>query len=135
MSKRQKAPEGGQDTEIILLCAKYVALWHEQRVIADADEWAADRGPLHARFEAITAKTREIACKLYGFRPPSTKGGISAMAAAAITHWPMRADHSLQCESIGDWMALAVVQGVTGNDRRIYPCETLRYFASVEASS
>ena len=63
------------------------------------------------------------------------RAGISAMAGATITHWPMRADHSLQCESNGDWMALAVVQGVTGNDRRIYPCETLRYFASVEASS
>jgi hypothetical protein len=29
MNERQKAPEGGQDTEIILLCTKYVALWHE----------------------------------------------------------------------------------------------------------
>jgi hypothetical protein len=134
MSKRQKAPEPGHDAEIILLCAKYVALWHEQQVIAGADEWAADRGPLHARFEAISAKTSEIARKLYGLRPPSTQGGISAMAEAAITHWPMRADHKLECASISDWMALAVVQGVTGNDRRIYPGETLRYFVNVEAS-
>jgi hypothetical protein len=93
-----------------------------------------DSGRPHARFAAITAKTREIARKLYGLGPPSTKGGISAMAEAAITHWPMRADQRLQCESATDWMALAVVQDVTGNDRRIYRCETLRYFASVEAS-
>jgi hypothetical protein len=32
-------------------------------------------------------------------------------------------------------MALAVVQGVTGNDRRIYPGETLRYFVNGEAST
>jgi|SRR5580704_3476587 hypothetical protein len=64
-----------------------------------------DSGPPHARFAAITAKTREIARKLYGLGPPSTKGGISAMAEAAITHWPMRADQRLQCESVTDWMA------------------------------
>jgi hypothetical protein len=43
MSKRQKAPKGAPDTEI-LLCARLVGLHHEENVITDGDEHAPTLG-------------------------------------------------------------------------------------------
>jgi hypothetical protein len=134
MSKRQKPPEGGQDTEIILLCAKYIACWHQQRVIAIADEWAPDKGPLHLRYAELGAKEREIAHKLYQLGRPRTKGGIAAMAELALTSWP-RTLNGLACTDITRWMAMAVVQGVAEADEPVDPGEALRYFAGTEVST
>lgn len=134
MSKRQKPPEGDQESEIILLCAKFVAIWHEQRVIAEADEWAPDKGPLHPRYEALGAREREIMHRLYKLGRPRTKGGIAAMAEVALTSWP-RTVNGLACTDITRWMAMAVIQGVTGNNERADPGETLRYFAKVAEAS
>jgi hypothetical protein len=43
MNTKHRASKDTPDTEIILMCSKYVALWHEQRAIAIADEWAPDK--------------------------------------------------------------------------------------------
>jgi hypothetical protein len=134
MSKRQKALEPGHDAEIIRLCAKYVALWHEQRVIAIADEWAADKGPLHPRYEELGAKERDIARRLYKLGRPRTRGGIAAMAQVALASWP-KTEIGLACTDITPWVAMAVVQGVAETDEPVDPGETLQYFVGTEASA
>ena len=125
MSKRQKAPEGDQDAEIILLCAKYVALWHEERVISAAAELAPDEGPLHARFEEIGARERQIIRRLYELGAPSTKGGITAMAEAAVAGWPRNADGACCCENITEWLSVAVVHSVISAGLTVEPGDCL----------
>jgi hypothetical protein len=126
-------PATSPEAQRIMLLAQIVSLQQERRALSDTDEWAPDKGPLHTRYAEALEQEHEINRRLYHLGLPETLAAARLAARVALAETADRnSDGSVRCEDFGDWLVMAVFQGVTGVRERIDPGETLRYWVGEE---
>ena len=110
----QPVPIVNPDAELIRLCDRLVANRAEEKAICDADEWAPDRGPYKARYDALGEEMDRVTDQLYATADPVTAAGVRAAARAALCVAPKDSDGDITCDGLAEWLAFAVVQHVGG---------------------
>ncbi len=106
----------GADAELIERCNRVVALFREQQLISTADEWAADRGPLHARFKGIWQELSELQEEIYDLDVPTTPAGAMATARAALVEVQRYSDGEPITDNLAAWLMVRLVQFYAGPD-------------------
>jgi hypothetical protein len=102
------------ESEMIHVCARLVAIRHELAVLTDADDYAADKGPLHARYTELHSESRDLRDQLRVLGIPRTDDGRGALAKVAIGECERTYEDVVVAQNLDDWFALAVVQSVAG---------------------
>jgi hypothetical protein len=93
-----------------------VALRAEEGVICAADEWAPDRGPYKARYDALVEEHHTINARLTDLPEPATAAGARAMARAALAVAVRDSDGSIICENTTEWLVFSVVEFLADQD-------------------
>lgn len=124
------------DAERIMLLAQLVSLRQECDALVQADAWAPDKGPLHARYVEVEERDREASRRLYHLGPPETPAGVQLVARLALERSTerLRRHGVVRCEYFRDWLVMAALQGITGIREELVADETLRqWLGEVEA--
>jgi hypothetical protein len=112
MSDRET--EIGDDAELILLCAKVVACFAELRALNASDQWAPDRGPLHARYERVLEEEGAALARIEELPNPTTLAGAKAAARAALVQGELDAEGKPVLNHVGDRLSYAAVGYLAG---------------------
>lgn len=103
------SPEGaGDDAELIALCDRLVANQREERQICIADEWAPDRGPLHAKYKALWAEYKQLRDRIYAAKEPVSLAGIQAVSRAGLVAAQRDHEGNLVPDSLCEWLLLSL---------------------------
>lgn len=114
--------DSGPDAELIGLCDRLVAVRAEQNVVADADPWAPDDGPLSGRYSALGDEWVRLVGCLPNARPPTTLEGVRA---AARMVWDTAISGArdnqgrVHSESCIDWIRLTVIAWAAGTSEAV----------------
>lgn len=119
LAENGRRPQSGAtrdpDAELIAICDRIAATYREQRLICIADPWAPDKGPHHARWEALWHERQSLEDRLYDTETPVTIAGAQAAARAALAGAERTNKGELTYRHETDWLLLALAEFHAGS--------------------
>lgn len=111
-----------EDADLISICAQMIGIAHTRIVIAAADEYAPDEGPLHDRYARLHTEWCALGARLLRARAPVTLGGVLAMAKLALVEAIRDGDDAIEePPDILAWITRQAVVWAAGEDEAVPP--------------